>query len=185
MDQILAYLAGVLGVSPTTFLLILGVFVSVCNLVGKLIPDDATGYLAVVRKIAKVGGLYVSTRITSDVTVNDAARAVAGATAITTKDAAGRFQSTTLRSPWVVAVLAGAFALFLSGCTIAQAKVATLATQAVCENIPLAQAALDSAAQTKRVADVERILNHIQAVCPEILTAIDMGPLIKLGVTVK
>jgi hypothetical protein len=182
MDQILQYLAGVLGVSPATFLLILGVVVSVCNLVGKLIPDDATGYLAIIRKIAKVLGLYVSTRITSDVTVNDAARAVAGATAITRTDSDGRFPEVKLRSPFVVAILAGALALFLSGCTVAQAH---LATEAVCENLPLAQAALNSAAQTKRVADVERILNHIESVCPGILTALDLAPVIKLGVTVK
>src|SRR3546814_15226163 len=37
---------------------------------GRLIPDDATGWLGFVRKICKLVGLYASNRITSKLTVN-------------------------------------------------------------------------------------------------------------------
>src|SRR3546814_20516430 len=40
------------------------------NLGGRLIPDDATGWLGFVRKICKRVGLYASNRITSKLTVN-------------------------------------------------------------------------------------------------------------------
>lgn len=41
------------------------------NVLGKAIPDDKTGALGLVRKAAKVGGLYISNRIESGVDVND------------------------------------------------------------------------------------------------------------------
>jgi hypothetical protein len=36
------------------------VIIAVAQFIGKIIPDTATGFLGVVRKIAKVIGLYVS-----------------------------------------------------------------------------------------------------------------------------
>src|SRR3546814_10140508 len=63
-------LAKLLGVEPSTALLIVGLLIALMNLGGRLIPDDATGWLGFVRKICKLVGLYASTRITSKMTVN-------------------------------------------------------------------------------------------------------------------
>src|SRR3546814_6754608 len=48
----------------------LGLLIALMNLGGRLIPDDATGWLGFVRKICKLVGLYASNRITSKLTVN-------------------------------------------------------------------------------------------------------------------
>src|SRR3546814_20802821 len=63
-------LAKLLGVEPSTALLIVGLLIALMNLGGRLIPDDATGWLGVVRKICKLVGLYASNRIRSKLTVN-------------------------------------------------------------------------------------------------------------------
>src|SRR3546814_1377401 len=63
-------LAKLLGVEPSTALLIVGLLIALMNLGGRLIPDDATGWLGFVRKICKLVGLYASNRITSKLTVN-------------------------------------------------------------------------------------------------------------------
>ena len=56
---------------------LLPVVVLVSQLIGKAIPDDATGFLGLVRKLAKILGLYVNNRITKDVTVVDPAKSFA------------------------------------------------------------------------------------------------------------
>src|SRR3546814_2878672 len=66
-------LAKLLGVEPSTALLIVGLLIALMNLGGRLIPDDATGWLGFVRKICKLVGLYASNRITSKLTVNKSA----------------------------------------------------------------------------------------------------------------
>src|SRR3546814_17956272 len=63
-------LAKLLGVEPSTALLIVGLLIALMNLGGRLIPDDATGWLGFVSKICKLVGLYASNRITSKLTVN-------------------------------------------------------------------------------------------------------------------
>src|SRR3546814_6946447 len=55
-------LAKLLGVEPSTALLIVGLLIALMNLGGRLIPDDATGWLGFVRKICKLVGLYASNR---------------------------------------------------------------------------------------------------------------------------
>lgn len=47
------------------------------GLIGRLIPDDEKGILGLIRDCAKILGLYASNRITSGVTVNQVAEAVA------------------------------------------------------------------------------------------------------------
>src|SRR3546814_7803216 len=63
-------LANLLGVEPSTALLIVCLLIALMNLGGRFIPDDATGWLGFVRKICKLVGLYASNRITSKLTVN-------------------------------------------------------------------------------------------------------------------
>jgi hypothetical protein len=181
MDSLLNFLSGVLGVDPATFLLILGVIVSVCNLAGRLIPDDAVGSLGVARKVLKVLGLYLSNRVASGVSVNDTARAVAGATAITSKSPGSPPVTVKLRSPWIVAVLAGIATIFLQGCALSQVQATTAA---VCQSVPIAQAALDSATQTNRVAQAQHILDYVNAYCPSVVLALDLSGAIRLGAKV-
>lgn len=69
-------LARLLGINPATLVLLLWIIVQAANVGARLIPNDATGYLGVLRKICALIGLYVSSRITSGVTVNDTAKAV-------------------------------------------------------------------------------------------------------------
>ena len=65
-----------LGIDAEYLALILGIVIAVCNLIGKAIPDSATGFLGTLRKIAKVLGLYIGNRITTNVSANDTARAL-------------------------------------------------------------------------------------------------------------
>jgi hypothetical protein len=76
ISMLLPMIASVTGLSPATLLLIVGVVISVSNVVTKLIPDDATGGMAILRKITALAGLYVASRVTSGVTANDIARGV-------------------------------------------------------------------------------------------------------------
>lgn len=57
-------------------LVILAITSMVSRFVGKLIPDDKTGWQGILRDICKVAGLYTSNRIQSHVTVNDVAKEV-------------------------------------------------------------------------------------------------------------
>lgn len=67
LDQIFSGL-GIDGASAIA--LILGLSM-VCNFLYRLIPDDSTGFLGIVKPILRVIGLYASNRISSGITVND------------------------------------------------------------------------------------------------------------------
>jgi hypothetical protein len=71
-------LAKVTGVPQGTLLLFLFLLVKGANVTARLIPDDATGWKGAVRNVAALIGLYVSSRVTSGVTVTDAAKAAIG-----------------------------------------------------------------------------------------------------------
>lgn len=163
MDQILNYLAGVLGVDQPTFLLILGVIIAVSNLIGKLIPDDQTGALGVVRKVAKVLGLYVSSRVTKGVSVTDTAKVVAD-----------RYK---IQSPWYIGIVAILFTLFfLSACTAAQKERVNSTLGTICTSTPLAQALYNGALASHDNARVNEILNYLQAACPAVLVIVQTIP---------
>jgi len=72
-------IAKLLGVQPSTLVLLIMVIGTIANAAARLIPQDATGPLAVVRKIAAVIGVYVPSRVTSGVSVTDVAQAALGA----------------------------------------------------------------------------------------------------------
>lgn len=63
------------GISPEKLAIILVVISLVCRVVGKLIPDSATGILAGVRRVAKFIGLQVENRIEPGVTTEDVSKA--------------------------------------------------------------------------------------------------------------
>lgn len=74
IEHYIPNVAAMLGVEPATVLLFVGLTVALANLAGRLIPDDATGWLAGVRKVCKFIGLYASNRIASGLTVNEIAK---------------------------------------------------------------------------------------------------------------
>lgn len=78
LEQLIPPIAQWLGIEPATLLLLLGMLVSAANITSRLIPDDTPGWLGIVRKVAKVIGLYVSPRITSGVSLADVAKASVG-----------------------------------------------------------------------------------------------------------
>jgi hypothetical protein len=176
MDSILTTVAGALGISPLTLVLLLGVVVAVCNLVGKLIPDDATGTLGLVRKVCKVLGLYISTRITDGVTVNDTARVVAG---IQPKSTVTNPPNSSARSPAFVgfaAVLLGIATMFLGGCAAATLAGVNQAANLVCTSAPIAQALYNSAVATGDGDRINKVLSDLQASCPGVLLLIHTVP---------
>ena len=71
----LPVIAGWLHIAPSQLLLYIGMVISISTFITKLIPNDATGWLGVVRKIAAVPALYVRDRVTAGVTVADVAAA--------------------------------------------------------------------------------------------------------------
>jgi hypothetical protein len=73
--DIIPLIAGWLHIDPASLLLYLGALVTIANVVARLIPNDATGALGVIRKVAAVIGVYVSSRVTSGTSVNDVAAA--------------------------------------------------------------------------------------------------------------
>lgn len=93
-DAITNFIALRLGIDPATLVLILGVVVAVCNLLGKLIPDSATGWLGTLRKVCKVLGLYITNRLTPTVSAGDVTRSIAATLPDSTiKDASDKLPS--------------------------------------------------------------------------------------------
>lgn len=74
MEWILDFLARAIGVEPATVVLFMGLLYAATQFVVKIIPDDSTGWRAVVRKIAAVVAVYTPNRVTSGVTISDVAR---------------------------------------------------------------------------------------------------------------
>lgn len=64
-----------LGLDAGEMLAMLVIISLVCRLIGKAIPDTATGALGIVRKVAKAIGLYIGNRIDSGVSTNDVSKA--------------------------------------------------------------------------------------------------------------
>jgi len=68
-------LARLIGVQPTTMLLLLVTITKVANILAKRIPDDAPGWLGTLRKVCAVVGLHTTDRVTAGVSIKDVAKA--------------------------------------------------------------------------------------------------------------
>lgn len=62
METIIGIVESLTGLSPEAAVAAIGAVVAVANLIGKAIPDHVGGPLAVIRKIAKVVGLYITNK---------------------------------------------------------------------------------------------------------------------------
>lgn len=91
MDPI-TQLGQAFGLTDTHLLVALLVLSILFNVLGRLIPDDATGVLGVVRKISKILGLYVSNRLSSQTTVNEVAARLQTATIRVRDPLTGKFK---------------------------------------------------------------------------------------------
>lgn len=80
VTQLIPLIANQIGVAPTQLLFYLAVFTTGCNVVSRLIPDDATGWLGQVQRVTKVLGVHVSNRVTEGVKTSDVIKEVVGAT---------------------------------------------------------------------------------------------------------
>lgn len=76
LEEFVPDLAGALNVEPATLLLFLGLIATVCNIVGRLIPDDKIGIVGTIRDICKFIGVYTPNRVAKGITVNDVARSI-------------------------------------------------------------------------------------------------------------
>lgn len=80
-DQVglnLAGLADWLGIRPISLLALTLLAMGLFNLAGRLIPDNATGWLGVVRKACKILGIFIQNRVLSGVSVGELALHAAG-----------------------------------------------------------------------------------------------------------
>jgi hypothetical protein len=175
MDSILTTVAGALGISPITLVLLLGVVVAVCNLVGKLIPDDATGTLGLVRKVCKVLGLYISRASPAESRSMIQRGWLRESSAQKHRHESG----STVRSPAFVgvgAVFLGIATLFLGGCAAATLAGVNQAANLVCTSAPIAQALYNSAVATGDGDKINKVLSDLQAACPGVLLLIHTVP---------
>lgn len=63
------------GIAPSSLLFYLAIVTTLANVTARLIPNDAVGWRGTVRTLASVLGVYVSSRVSRGVTVNDVAAA--------------------------------------------------------------------------------------------------------------
>lgn len=74
----LTTVAQALGLDPLFVAGLVPFIILGSNLIGRAIPDDAAGWQGIVRKIAKVLGLYLSNRVSSGISVNKVVQVAAG-----------------------------------------------------------------------------------------------------------
>ena len=77
MEELVLMAAAALGISPVTLIMMIPLIVGLSNVITRLIPDDATGILKVVRILTKIIGIYAANRVTSGISVNDVAKTFA------------------------------------------------------------------------------------------------------------
>lgn len=78
IGQLIPNVAGWLHVEPATVVALIGFILGSCNLAGRLIPDDADGWLGMVRKACKFLGAYASNRVSTGVKTSDVINSVVG-----------------------------------------------------------------------------------------------------------
>lgn len=170
-------IAELLGLEGTSLLACLAVISLICRLIGKSIPDDATGVQGMIRRVTKLLGLYVSNRITSGTSVSDVAKTVVNEELSDrlasveqgqkpfpgVRDERGRFVKTT--APLMLALLL--LPMALGGCATASApSPAMILARTVCSNTDvLAAAILDIRSQNTRERAIV-VLRGLESACP-------------------
>lgn len=96
LEHFIQNIAAFFNVDPSTILLFVGVFVAVCNLAGRLIPDEATGWKGAVRKFCKLVGMYASNRVTKGMSVNDVTKVLLDSKVAGARDDVWKFASQTV-----------------------------------------------------------------------------------------
>lgn len=76
--DIITLLSHLLGINTGALIGYIAIIMTICNLVGRYIPDTETGFLGNVRKVCKVVGLYLANRVAPGVSTEDASQAVIG-----------------------------------------------------------------------------------------------------------
>jgi hypothetical protein len=74
MDGLIDMIAHELGLTGVTLLVVMLILSKGCNLLARLIPDNATGFKGLVRRVCVVLGVYASSRVASGVTQADVAK---------------------------------------------------------------------------------------------------------------
>lgn len=177
MDEFFNLVHQLTGLDSTKLVLVVMLASMLARFFGPLIPDDSVGFWGFLRKVLNIVGLYSSNRITSGVSVNDVVKVVANSTT-TVRDESGKFTgqtvadaAKTVSSHWAATLLAMAMIgmLVLGGCTTAQTQRLGQIGVAVCNNVPLAQALLDNAADSKRKATAQKVFDDLKIACPLLL----------------
>lgn len=75
LENLAGQIAGLVGVEPSTLVLLIMIVGTLANAGARLIPDDAVGFWGGVRRVCAVIGVYIPSRISPGVSVNDVARA--------------------------------------------------------------------------------------------------------------
>lgn len=78
-------IAGWFGLAPSSLIAIVLLVTTLANITARLIPSDATGALGTLRTIAGIVGAYVSSRVTSGVTIEQVASSAAKTPAVAKK----------------------------------------------------------------------------------------------------
>jgi hypothetical protein len=176
------------GLSSAHVIVLLVTISLVSQVIGRLIPDDATGLLGVIRQISKVLGLYVSNRVSSGVSVNDVTRSVVESALpdrvtdienrailkpfpeaevhVSTRGKDGKFAK--LESPWFVSLIAFALLIpLLGGCATAGASTQIRpALQALCNSTPLLAVAINEIRDDQNRQRALFGLRALESACP-------------------
>ena len=187
IDQIMLAICQKLGIDPIAMASLIPLVVIVCNMTGRAIPDTATGFLGVVRKVAKVIGLYVSNRIDSGVSVNTAARIVTGTPEPGTENVASNTQGvipptnfSKLSSHWLAT--AGALVMllllggFLSGCATIGKGLDNVGNFVCTHQAAVRQSAMDAMTAAQSIQDPTRRALAIAA-AQTMLNSVDACPM--------
>lgn len=80
LEHLIPNLAAWLHIQPATLLLYLGLICTGANLLGRYIPDNATGFWGYVRIVAKVIGMYAQNRVAPGIGHSDVIKDIVGQT---------------------------------------------------------------------------------------------------------
>lgn len=82
IQSMIPNVAAWLHIDPATLLLLLGIGISTCNVFGRIIPDDATGWRGALRSVCKFIGMYAQNRVSVGYKTSDAVRHIRESQAI-------------------------------------------------------------------------------------------------------